>query len=316
MLVTHSMTQLKEAKSTIFYYFLCNEGSEKFLKEEIKLIYHELAFAYSKPGFLTFKELRPLGKTLRPVFCRHFGRFIKRGKREEVISGLEHFLEYDLEGNIVRNIEYKLGDHVLEVIKVSENEYYLGEFESSFLNSPTPGGFSLNQLPEESPSRAYLKVVDAKDYLGIQFQKGERALEIGSSPGGATYALLEQGLSVEGIDPGEMHERCLVHPKFIHHQKSIQDFKVYELKGHIDWLFVDMNLAPEGSLREIEKVVEAIKPSLKGAFLTLKMTKFELVKRVPMYLTIVEKMGLNVVMATQLPSHKQEFLIFAKPKNN
>ncbi len=77
-----------------------------------------------------------------------------------------------------------------------------------------------------------------------------------------------------------------------------------------------MNLAPEGSLREIEKVVEAIKPSLKGAFLTLKMTKFELVKRVPMYLTIVEKMGLKVVMATQLPSHKQEFLIYAEAKNN
>ena len=73
-----------------------------------------------------------------------------------------------------------------------------------------------------------------------------------------------------------------------------------------------MNLPPEGTLREIEKVVEKVRPTLKGAFITLKMTKFELVSRVPMYLTFVNKMGLKVVMATQLPSHKQEFLIYAE----
>ena len=84
------------------------------------------------------------------------------------------------------------------------------------------------------------------------------------------------------------------------------------MKGHVQWLYVDMNLPPEGSLREIEKVVDAIRPSLKGAFITLKMTKFELVSRVPMYLNIMGKMGLKVVMATQLPSHKQEFLIYAE----
>ena len=73
-----------------------------------------------------------------------------------------------------------------------------------------------------------------------------------------------------------------------------------------------MNLPPEGTLREIEKVVEKIRPTLKGAFITLKMTKFELVSRVPMYLTFVKNMGLKVVLATQLSSHKQEFLIYAE----
>jgi hypothetical protein len=80
----------------------------------------------------------------------------------------------------------------------------------------------------------------------------------------------------------------------------------------VQWLFVDMNLPPEGTLREIEKVVEKIRPTFKGAFITLKMTKFELVSRVPMYLTFVSRMGLKVVLATQLPSHKQEFLIYAE----
>lgn len=295
-----------------FYYFLCNPGSEKFLKEEIRLIYPELAFAYSAAGFVTFKELMPLGKTLRPVFCRHFGRFIKRGSLEEVTSGLRDYLFYDLNGEIFKSYDFKDGDWVKEVIKVSETQYYLGEFQSSLLNSPTPGGFSDAILPDLAPSRAYLKVVDGLRYMNLTIPVGDNALEIGSAPGGATYALLERGLKVDGIDPGDMDNICLTHPKFTHHKTSVQGFRLSNLKDHVHWLYVDMNLAPEASLGEIERIVEKIRPSLKGAFLTIKMTKFELVKRVPMYLTLVEKMGLQVVMSTQLSSHKQEFLIFAK----
>ncbi len=306
------MSQIEQA-SPNFYYFLCNPGSEKFLKEEIRLIYPELAFAYSTEGFLTFKETRRLGKTLRPVFCRHFGRFIKRGSLEELrASYVGKTLFYSIQGEVFETHPFSNGDWVKEIIKVSETQYYLGEFKASILTAPTPGGWSLANLPEEAPSRAYLKVIDGANYMGVNFPKNDYALEIGSSPGGATYAMLEAGLRVEGIDPGEMAAVCFNHPNFTHHRQSIQDFHVSSLKDHVQWLFVDMNLAPEGSLREIEKVVEAIRPSLKGAFITLKMTKFELVSRVPMYLNIVGKMGLKVVMATQLPSHKQEFLIYAE----
>lgn len=306
------MKEIQEQSGPNFYYFLCNPGSEKFLKEEIRLIYPELVFAYSTEGFLTFKETRRLGKTLRPVFCRHFGRFLKRGTYEEVSAGIGSHLFYSLQGEIFKTYPFENGEWVKEIIKVSETQYYLGEFKSSILTAPTAGGFSEAVLPPEAPSRAYLKVIDGMRYMGLTFPKNDYALEVGSSPGGATYALLEQGLRVEGIDPGEMAPVCLNHPKFFHHRESIQDFHVSSLKDHVQWLFVDMNLAPEGSLREIEKITEAIRPSLKGAFITLKMTKFELVSRVPMYLSICGKMGLKVKMATQLPSHKQEFLIYAE----
>lgn len=316
------MTQnIENREISHFFYFLCNPGSEAFLKEEIRLIYPELRFAYSTEGFLTFKEIRPLGKTLRPVFCRHFGTFLMRGTLEEVsaraleLNGRGADLIYSKDGEIFKNNKIKFGDIALEIIKVTANgkdQYYLGEFKSSLLTAPWPGGFSPNILSEVAPSRAYLKVLDGIDYVGAGIKSGEHALEIGSSPGGATYALLEKGLSVEGVDPALMSDVCLKHPKFIHHHTSIQDFKVYDLKNHVQWLFVDMNLPPEGTLREIEKVVEKVRPTLKGAFITLKMTKFELVSRVPMYLTFVNNMGLKVVMATQLPSHKQEFLIYAE----
>ncbi len=302
-----------------FFYFLCNPGSESFLKEEIRLIYPELRFAYSTEGFLTFKEIRPLGKTLRPVFCRHFGRFIARGTLEEMRARLTGYkgpvLFYSKDGEIYEAPKVESGSWAREIIKVTANgkdQFYLGEFRNSILSAPWPGGFSPHILPEESPSRAYLKVLDGIDYAGVVLSPGEHALEIGSGPGGATYALLQKGLSVEGIDPGLMDDICVSNPKFHHHHTSIQDFKVFELREHVQWLFVDMNLPPEGTLREIEKVVEKIRPSLKGAFITLKMTKPELVKRVPMYLTFVGNMGLKVVLATQLPSNKQEFLIYAE----
>jgi 23S rRNA (cytidine2498-2'-O)-methyltransferase len=306
-----------------FFYFLCNPGSEKFLKEEIKLIYPELKFAYSTEGFLTFKATRKLGKTLKPVFCRHFGRFIARGSLEEMQKRAAEFnlpvRFYSKDGEIFNNPEIAFNTKALEIIRVDsivknepKVEFYLGEFTNNHLTSPHPGGFSPTVLPEEAPSRAYLKIVEAIDFVGAKLHPGEHALEIGSSPGGATFAVLERGLSVEGIDPGLMSPICLNHPKFAHHHCSIQDFKVHMLKDHVHWLLVDMNLPPEGTLAEIEKVVEKIRPSLKGAFITLKMTKFENVKRVPMYLSIVGKMGLKVVMATQLPSHKLEFLIYAE----
>lgn len=309
------MSQIQNDTAPVanFYYFLCNPGSEKFLKEEIRLIYPELAFAYSTVGFLTFKETRRLGKTLRPVFCRHFGKFLKRGTLEEIRSqwvGKAQF--YSITGEIYETHPFQNGDWVKEIIKVSETQYYLGEFRAGILTAATPGGFSSAILPAEAPSRAYLKVIDGLNYMGIEIPKNDYALEIGSSPGGATYAMLEMGLRVEGIDPGMMDPICSKNPNFFHHRQSIQDFHVSSLKDHVQWLFVDMNLAPEASLREIEKVVDAIRPSLKGAFITLKMTKFELVSRVPMYLNILGKMGLKVVMATQLPSHKQEFLIYAE----
>ena len=129
---------------------------------------------------------------------------------------------------------------------------------------------------------------------------------------GADFALLAKQFSEDKLtymNGGEM-------PEFGTGKFELPfETKVFELKNHVQWLFVDMNLPPEGALREIEKVVEKVKPSLKGAFITLKMTKFELVSRVPMYLTFVSNMGLSVVMATQLSSHKQEFLIYAENNN-
>jgi 23S rRNA C2498 (ribose-2'-O)-methylase RlmM len=265
-----------------FFYFICNIGSEPFLKSEMKTFYPELRFAFSAPGFLTFKLVGQLSPQFSPVFTQRFGKFIARGTRDEV--------------------EKQFSDG-MEIIKINENMYYLGR-PISKSNYPD------HVLPDNSPSRAYLKILEAADRANIIFNKGELALEIGSSPGGASFALLSKGLKVIGVDTGTMDPVCLENPDFIHYQKSIQHFDPKYIMDKIDWLLVDMNIAPEATLHEIEKIILIHGHHLKGVFLTLKMTKLALVERLPFYKKLARKMGIKVELMTQLPSHKQEFLLY------
>ena len=60
-------------------------------------------------------------------------------------------------------------------------------------HSSNPGGLTEIILPLEAPSRAYLKMEEAIEYLQLVIEPGDVALEIGSAPGGACYSLLQRG---------------------------------------------------------------------------------------------------------------------------
>ena len=301
-----------------FYYFLCNEGSESFLKEEIKCFYPELTFAYSTKGFVTFKENRRLKNKLQITFARHFGEYLDRGleavmqKEFDALPGKK--IAYHLNGEIIKSEDLEIGDEVYELIHISSEAVYLGKFKVESERDRLIGGFQSMEIPPNAPSRAYLKIIHGAQSAGVSFHSGERAIEIGSSPGGATYALLSLGLEVIGVDPGKMDKICLDNKKFVHHEIAIQDFKVESIKQPIDWFLVDMNLAPEATIRECEKVLNAIKSTMRGGFITLKMTKQSLVSKLPFYRKLLERLGFEVVFTTQLPSHKQEFLMYVKTR--
>jgi 23S rRNA (cytidine2498-2'-O)-methyltransferase len=158
--------------------------------------------------------------------------------------------------------------------------------------------------------------VEAADRANVVFKKGQLALEIGASPGGASFALLSLGLKVIGVDTGVMDPICLENPDFQHFQKSIQHFDPKYIMDKIDWLLVDMNIAPEATLHEIEKIILIHGHHLQGVFITLKMTKLHLVERLPFYKKLARRMGIQVELMTQLPSHKQEFLLYGKLSPN
>lgn len=293
-----------------YYYFLCNPKTEFLLKEEISLFYPELAFSFSTTGMVTFKQKESrLRGSLRPVFCRRVGKFIAKDASLETIKNLipknHSYSLFDLEGNIFE--EYNFASEKIFEIIVLKNMYYLGYFRKKTLQKENPGAFFALTLPANAPSRAYLKAAETQSFLSVT--EGDIALEIGSAPGGASYFLLEQGLKVIGIDPGEMKitSRQLTHMKI-----SIQKLNIKELPLP-QWLWVDVNLAPEASLGEIARIIPDILHELKGVFLTIKLTKISLIKRIPQYIKWVKRMGLSIEVATQLTSHHQEFLIIATP---
>lgn len=293
--------------NSLFYYFVCNVGSESFLKEEIKKFYPELVFSFSKKGMVTFKASKKININ-NVVFCLFAGEFVKKGSKDIILSHTENIIELDEFYFPINPISLEPGKVYYEMFAINEKEHYLGKFIANENQR-----YLKEELPLKSPSRAYLKIVEAVSKLNLKLHEDDVALEIGSSPGGATYALLLKGLEVIGVDPGEMHPECLNFKKFKHFKKSIQDFDVKCLDGKkIDWLLVDMNLAPEASLNEIEKIFNYIKKDFKGAFITLKMTKISLVSKLPFYFKIIQRMNLNPKLMTQLPSHKQEFLLFVE----
>jgi 23S rRNA (cytidine2498-2'-O)-methyltransferase len=148
------------------------------------------------------------------------------------------------------------------------------------------------------------------EWAGNPFRQGDTAVEIGSAPGGASFALLEQGLNVVGIDPGEMAQVVFNHPKFKHFKKPVAMIPREELPESIEWILLDMNVEPRISLFAVDRLVTRTQSTLLGVFLTVKLNKWKIASEIPSMLEHVRAMGFVRVKAAQLSHHKQEIAIF------
>lgn len=359
------------SRSGDFLFTVCQIGAETALKKEIQREHPELRFAYSRPGFVTFKSLLknnavlPLDFTLQSVFARAYGNTVGRiiaepdseiGRIDLLVHELRafqagemarlHVIERDhyvpgeepphyVSGVYARRIEERLhqmdemnegglfyrdsiavpGDLVIDVVLVNEQEWWLGLHRHTDKHSPFAGGRPEIEFPPEAPSRAYLKIEEAIRWSEIPFRVGDHAVEIGSAPGGASYALLRRGITVTGIDPGEMDPVVLNMSTdtaaFWHIQKSVSLVNRDDLPKKVDWLLLDMNVAPGVSLFAVERMVGLVNETLKGLLLTVKLNDWSMADQVPSMLEYVKSMGMVHVQARQLFHNRQEFVIYA-----
>jgi 23S rRNA (cytidine2498-2'-O)-methyltransferase len=72
------------------------------------------------------------------------------------------------------------------------------------LLDPYPGGVHRKPFDPLAPSRSYLKIEEAFDVLGEEPRPGQRAVDLGASPGGWTYAFLKRGCRVIAVDRGPL----------------------------------------------------------------------------------------------------------------
>lgn len=283
-----------------FYFSTCQFGAEKAVKAEVLTRHPSLRFAFSRPGFITFKESderRPVIRHVDGIFVRLWGSSIAQGKHEAARKildavppgGLIHMFERDtfVPGNeplgfvwnerIRRFVddlpadirdryrwdeESRLQETVYDLIWLDEGHLFLGRHEHGALLEPVPGNIPRLPLPASAPSRAYLKIEEAILRYRPPMRPGLKALEVGCAPGGATTAMLARGFVVRGIDPRRMDERLYQEQRFTSVQKLARQVTLGDVKDfNPDWIVMDMSIAPLEALDELAHVIELLKTS-------------------------------------------------------
>jgi 23S rRNA (cytidine2498-2'-O)-methyltransferase len=210
-----------------------------------------------------------------------------------------------------------VGERVLDVVVAAPGAaggaepWLLGLHTHAPGRSVYPGGRVPLQLPPDAPSRAWLKLEEGLALSGLPLRAGDVAVEIGSAPGGASWALLQRGLRVLGVDPGEMAETVLRHPRFTHLQLTLGELRREQLPRRVDWLLLDVNLAPQVALHQVRRVVSTLRDTLRGALLTLKLNDWRLAEQVPQLVERVRALGFSDVQARQLATNRQEICVAA-----
>lgn len=340
-----------------FLFTVCQVGAESTLKEEVSKNYPDLRFAFSRPGYVTFKSIQPQGLTpqfhFQSVFARAFGFSlgqVKGESRDPLYEAIEkirplsksgklrlhlwerdfyapgeeplHYVRGSLSLPLEREIRSRMpevweestlaqpGDLVFDVVVLESDHFGFGYHWHSALHSPFPGGYFQKELPQQAPSRAYLKLEEVLHWSQAPMRRGDLAVEIGSAPGGASYALLQRGVSVVGIDPAVMDPQVLQNPKFQHIQRPVATVLREELPDSIHWLLLDMNVEPRISLFAVDRLASRMKETLLGVFLTVKLNQWKFAREIPEMVAHVKAMGMMKVRVGQLSHHRQEIAIF------
>ncbi len=326
----------KELKLS-FVFFTCNEKSVPLLKAEIRMKNPDFKLSFSRKNYLTYKIEKDNPDILKYdfVFSRVFG--ISFGKFELDHFNPEMIKKYSNKFRLhvwsmdptkectefrkellekYKDLFFKEekaenGDWIVDLIEVSEGKYWWGIHQSRMKTCPYPAGIYPIKENPDAPSRAYGKLAETVKGFSIHIKKEDTALEFGSAPGGAALYLLENGLYVTGVDPAEMDEEVLKNKKFVHINDSIQKMDISKFKNKLDWILSDMNVSPKTAIGLLKPIINDNKRNMKGLIFTLKLNHPEYVKKIPLYLTAIKKLGFRRVLAKQFSRNHTEIAVFA-----
>jgi 23S rRNA (cytidine2498-2'-O)-methyltransferase len=201
------------------------------------------------------------------------------------------------------------GDLVLDCLIDAADRWWVGWHRAHTPTSCQPGGMHPTALPADKVSRAWLKLDEAIATFGVDLRPGQRAVELGASPGGACQRLLEAGLMVVGIDPALVDDRVAAQPGFEQWRMRARDVKVKNFRG-FDWIVADMNIDPRSTLESIGRIVTAagVKPT--GIIATLKLPDWSRAKELPGWLDQFRAWGFSP-RARQVSTGGREICVVA-----
>ena len=201
------------------------------------------------------------------------------------------------------------GDLVLDCIVDAADRWWVGWHRAATPPSCWPGGLYPATLPADKVSRAWLKLDEAIATFSIPLQPGQRAIELGASPGGACQRLLEAGLHVVGVDPALVDERVAAHERFEQWRMRARDVKLKALRG-FHWIVTDMNIDPSSTMEALERAVTAPGGRPKGIIATLKLPTWDRAADLQTWLDRFTAWGFKP-RARQLSTGGREVCVFA-----
>ncbi len=202
----------------------------------------------------------------------------------------------------------KADEAILDVIMVEPNQWWFGWHQATTTVSRWPGGIYSIRLPEHAVSRAYLKMAEALQWARLPIAEQDIVAEIGSAPGGSCQMLLEKDFQVIGIDPAQMHASLLENPNFTHVRKKVADMRRNGF-SNIKWIMSDTSATPNYTLDSVEDIVTRDDVNIRGMLLTLKLTKWELAKELPLYLDRIRSWGYQYIRTRQLAFNRREICV-------
>ena len=200
------------------------------------------------------------------------------------------------------------GSKVLDVIMSEPDQWFVGHHTVRATHEQWPAAVPPVVAPPEMVSRAYLKLAEALLWSRLPMKTGDRVVEIGSAPGGASQRLLDLGYEVTGIDAAEMDERVAEHPRFEHWRNKAAAVK-RRLYRKFKWLVCDANVAPNYTLDILHDIVSQEDIKIQGMILTFKLSSWDQLRFLEEQLGVIRSFGFSKVQARQLAHNRRELCV-------
>ncbi|MGI9516836.1 MAG: SAM-dependent methyltransferase, partial [Pirellulaceae bacterium] len=201
--------------------------------------------------------------------------------------------------------------HVLDVIRIDDGQWWLGNHVAGATAQRWPGGIPLLRTPQRLISRAWLKTAESIAWSGITISRDDVCAEIGSAPGGSCQRLLELGAKqVIAIDPADMDSELSKDRRIQHIKKRGREVPHRQLSD-VTWLFADSNVAPVHTLDTVEGLVTGTKTNFRGLVLTLKFNDASMLDQIGGWIDRVKSWGFSYVRTRQLAWGRQEICLVA-----
>lgn len=113
---------------------------------------------------------------------------------------------------------------------------------------PFPKGEVPVAVDKKAPSRAFAKLLEAEQRLGLRIQEGQRCVDLGAAPGSWSYLALGRGAEVVAVDRAPLRTDLMEHPRLSFRPG---DAFAFTPDKPVDWLLCDVIAAPERTIELI-----------------------------------------------------------------